>query len=345
MNEESGDATATINPLESAYFPDKSALMRLPYELRCMIYIHSLKNSLKRNTRRLVQAIYYENLKHLAWADSPSPLFFLNKQISSEISDLLKREPVTMRVTGQNIKFDGLGLSICIAQGIRRDLGKISHLILSIFPPHSDRPIEMLYIWDHLRKFRDVLGQYSKIQKLSLRFRDATLFDWAEDGKLRKLLPGGYDDARLRSDLKSYFRPPESSDLQNILDLFENTTNVEKARITLPRSFRDEDSKLQTYADHVMDIMEGLAPPVTQPTCLENLDFEGLEKDFKHRTAQIAMNKLMRKTQNGKQKMSERRYDNMVRRWPYFETLVRWGDKKFMGKSHYAKVDSEIEPL
>lgn len=336
------NAAATTSPPDSAHFPHKICFMCLPYELQRMVYIHSIKDGLQRHPRRLVQAIYYEKLKDLTWADNPSPLLFLNKQIQSEASDILKRRPVTMRVTGQNIRFYGLGLSVCISQDIHMDLSKITYLIVVIYPPHPDRPIEMLYIWNYMRKFRDTLSQFPKIQKLSLQFQD-TIFKWTENGHLRKLLPlGGYDDIWLPSGLEHYPSPPKSSDLQIILDLFAIITNVEDVTISLPQSFPDEDRKFRCYADYIVDIMKGLVPPAIKPTSLENLDYERLEKDFKHDTAEVTMSKFLRKTQYGKQKMSERRYDNMMRRWPYFETLVRWGDRKFEGRAHYVDVDSDV---
>ena len=131
----------------------QSHFMRLPCEIRQLIYTNNLDYSLlqHRVPYALHRAVYYENLSD-AWTDQPSPLLLLNKRILCEVSDVLQHIPVILRVTGQGMAFDSAGLSACIARDVHGDYGRIPHLVVEVWPPHADRPVEMLYIWDHMRR-------------------------------------------------------------------------------------------------------------------------------------------------------------------------------------------------
>ena len=239
--------------------------------------------------------------------------------------------PVTLRITGQDMAFDSLGLSALIAQEIDGDFGKIRHLCVEIWPPHADRPTDMLYTWNHVRKLRDTLKRFARIQKLSLNFIDSKVFDWTEKGKLRSRLPSRTTE--------------NDNDVAALLELFATLTNVTEAFTAFPRSLIPilENHTLRRYAAKIRQIMKGLQAPAISPTFLENLEWESLELDFKNSTAGWAMFKLARMTKGGEHKISEEEYDSVVRRWPYFETLTRWEDEKFLGKWHHVERDPTVE--
>jgi len=311
--------------------------MRLPPELRLIIYRCCLPHE-RKTPHSLLQAVYYENLRDV-WSDQPSPLLQINKKICGEVSDLLQRDPAYLRVTGQGISFDDAGLSACFAQDFRGDFGKIHHLVVGIWPPHFDRPVENLYIWDHLRKLRDMLRKCTLIRKLTLEFMNNTSFSWvgAQFQLLSRLPSRGF-----RRDSRTDVPDADDSDVKAILELFTTLTNVQQAEIRFPEAFGSygQNKGIYDYAEFVRQIMLGLIKPVMAPTFLENLEFESLEKYLKHTTAVNIRRKLETASQNGRQKLSESKYDNMVRRWPYFEALTWYGDKKFLGKWHYAKTDT-----
>ena len=267
--------------LGSSHHSQASPILRLPLELRRIIYRHTLLHSLEdfRVPHELVQAVYYEKLRDV-WVDRPSSLLFLNKQIFFEVSDLMKWAPVALRITGQGMVFGCEGLTACIAQDIRGDLSKITHLFVEIWPPHPDRPVEMLYIWGHLRKLRDVLAACGRMQKISLRFRDNMLFTWAVNGHLHRMLPSRHHPNGFRDGVQH----AEESDLKALLDLFACGVASVKHVVTVfpasyPRSFLND--YLREHAETVMEIMKGVRPPVKRLSIVENLEWEGLEKDLK----------------------------------------------------------------
>lgn len=332
------ESPSNVQPAQQCLF------LRLPIELRYMIYRFSLRTHLRERRHdppALVRAVYEENLSDV-WTDQPLPLLRLNKQISQAVCYLMHSGsfssfPAVLRITGQGIALDSFGLTACITQGIHGDLSKISHLIVEVWPPRSDRPIDMLYIWDHLRRLRNRLRKCAMIRKLSLDFLDNELFTWATE-VARRAPCDFYPSSRARFSDRSIEDPPYD-DWKDCLDLFKTLTNVQTVTMAIPKSFPcdTEHLYLQHHAVCVMQIMEGVKPPLKGLTFRENLDWWSLEKDHKRYTARNALCKLRDLTNRGKDKICERQYDRLVTPWPYFESLTRWEDPKFEGKWFYAR--------
>ncbi|KAL8783398.1 MAG: hypothetical protein Q9213_004657 [Squamulea squamosa] len=121
----------------------RSAFMLLPLELRRIIYRLILKSTFKKHRdRRAFHAVYHQ----ATWVDRPFPLLQVSKQVLTEVSDFLRPIPVFIRVTAKGIAFDDLGLASATAQGFHRDwdLGKMSHIVVKIWPPHRERPVEIV---------------------------------------------------------------------------------------------------------------------------------------------------------------------------------------------------------
>ena len=309
----------------------QSPFLRLPLELRLEIYRFSLEDTLDqiRIPNALAHAVYFENLRDV-WTDEPLPLLMINQQIRMEVSIIMLHVPVSLRITGQGMAFDGLGLSALFAQEIHGDFGKIRHLSVWIWPPHDCRPADTLYIWNYLRKLRNTLKKYTRIQRLSLNFINNKVFHWTKNGKLL-------------NDLLS--RRSDGNDLTLLLDLFANLTNVTEAITAFPANMPTdrEGNDLRRDAAKIRRIMQGLQAPARSPTFLENLDWDSLELNSKRRTAILAQRKLDRMSQWGGRKLLEGEYDDVVQRWPYFETLTRYEDRKFLGKWHYAERYPTVE--
>lgn len=176
------------------------------------------------------------------WKDVPSPLLGVSKRVRGEVLDLLQNCPFTIRVTTHGATFDILGLSCFIAQKHAKSYGDLLDLRIEIWPPHPDRPIEMYYIWDHIRKLRDELRAVQRIPKLDIWFTENRLAKWSLDGEPRAFL---YDnDAEL------------PTDIEMILNHFACVNNVTKAYIRLPSSLKQDEFLLHRVASAIED-MEG----------------------------------------------------------------------------------------
>ncbi|KAL8791071.1 MAG: hypothetical protein Q9213_000278 [Squamulea squamosa] len=323
--------------------PRSSPLLRLPLELRRMIYRHGLPSHTLPRDKAL--AIYQEDLPHVRF-DQPSTFLLLNKQIHSEFCNIMQKSLVSLRITGQGVAWTEFGLSACIAQDIRGDLSKISRLHVGIWPPHPDRPIESLYIWNHLRRLRDKLRSYPQIQILALEFSDRADSTWLKDGRIRQDLSWGCN-------LPNF----ETNDLITFLAVFTTVTNVQKALFAFSPAIAKSEARdcqmLRFFAVRTALTMQGsasLARDLTSKyfgssdiiyTWPENFEWEILEKEFKRDIAGGALFKLNQVTDYGKRKLPEAKYDALVKRWPYFEALTRYEDRKFMGKWHYVKAGTK----
>ena len=308
----------------AADIDDKEAtlFLLLPLELRYMIYEYILMNS-----RRPPAEAVHEKLLSKEWKDEPSPLLTINKQVRAEIYDLLRQSPFTLRITWQDKRFDALALSSFIVQQRQQGYENIPHLVVEIWPPHSDRPIDVYYIYEHLRLLREDLRAIPRIPKLDLIFLENSIAAWSsDDGKLTKWLE--FED------------PSEGalfSDMSLMLELFERLTNVSTARIYLPGSFTGDEryQEMRVHAQQVTGIMTGAIIPKS-PDAQTKADDAILEKHriernrpedyidcaescLKRATARIAREKL--KTLTKSRYLWESEYEQFTEIWPHFETL------------------------
>jgi hypothetical protein len=291
----------------------QSPLLRLPLELRRIIYGRSIACSRSPSP----QEVHENNLRAI-WEDLPSPLLCVNKQVRSEVIDLLQKAGFTVRVTCHGANFDALGLSCFIAQQRPKSYGDLPVLRVEIWPPHPDRPVEMFYIWDHLRKLRDDLRAVARIPKLVVWFKENDIATWCQDGAPRYILtPSGEVD-------------PLWCDIVQLLDHFACITNVTKAHMRLPPSLtrNEQNDGLRERALCVMETMEGEGTLADEESYILSLESpeRHLEDYLKLQTAQIARNKLNTITYNGRYKMSEAKYHNFIKVWPHFETLTEFDE-------------------
>ena len=121
------------------------------------------------------------------WEDVPSPLLAVNKQIRDEVFNVLHKDAFTMRVTSYGASFDMLGLSCFIAQQRPKSYSGLPKLIIEIWPPHPDRPIEAYNINRHIRDLRNELRATSVgIASLIIWFRENKIAKWTrDDGQAR----------------------------------------------------------------------------------------------------------------------------------------------------------------
>ena len=113
-----------------------------------------------------------------------------------------------------------------IAQQIPRDYGSIPHLVVEIWPPHPDRPTDVIDIWRHLRKFRAELQGIPPLRRISFLFENNEIASWTHEGKALNLLDPCGENTKL---LEWGY-----NDVTYIMDLFARVS-AKYARFYLPR--------------------------------------------------------------------------------------------------------------
>ena len=293
-------------------------LLCLPLEIRRKIYGFCLLNSPSPST----ETIYLSRLPD-DWKDPPSPLLLVNGQIHDEVIEFVQTCPTTLRVTHQGSHFDSLAETSFIAQPRSREYSEISRLRIDIWPPHPDRPVDMVHIWRHLRQLRTKLRDTPLLKQVSFFFRDNEMSTWTLDGKpldllKSKFLPGtGVDDVTTIMDLftrvrvaKATFHMPRGlapgKTRESVRHFLQATNAMMMGRIPIDEDvYNDEDKEDASYQDWV------------EEDCEVDLEIKG---------ADIARDKLDDMTNNGRGLFSYDEWDEFIKIWsPRLELLYRPG--------------------
>lgn len=308
-------------------------LRRLPLELRRKIYHHYLFATRNPSPK----SIY---LRHITPGsrDRPSPLLRVNRQVRAEVLDLVQIWPFLLRVTDQGIQFGSLAETCFIAQQIPRDYGSIPHLVVEIWPPHPDRPTDVLDIWRHLRKFRAELQAIPPLQRISFRFDDNEIASWTHHGKALNLLDSYGADTIL---LEQGF-----NDVTYIIELFARVS-AKYAWFYLPRGLEPGTTteNMRNWLWNVTAMMRGVIPIIEGTYSTEDkeeveaqdFDDEHFEWRLQRDGALIARDKLDVMTRQGRSRLTRREWEYFIDVWsPKFERL---SPKEFKGKLHYVYED------
>ena len=326
-------------PFKKRKYED-SPLLRLPLKLRSQIYAYALLSS-----RRPTPEDIYSNVLCEVWKDMPSPLLAVNRQTRDDLCKILRKEcPVCLRVTGQGINFDSLGLSSFIAIQQCTFTGNVRRLRIEVWAPHPDRPVETYHIWKSLRRLRDDLQACKQIRRIEIQFRENDQYFWCQDGVLGNWL----------STSKQTVADPGNSDIHRMLSLFYLLANTSEAKVEFPASIlaRDDHEEFLEYGDTVeynmlehsmVDVDVDLCLLRRIADCLEELMLlaEGI---LKYKTAALAEKKLNEITQFGRSRMSQADYLDFIKVWPHFETLS-YPDfgHSFKGCSFYADIHGQVQ--
>lgn len=203
--------------------------LALPSELRLQVYDSYFSQSSRPDARE----IYSDVLPSRNNSNATLSLLLVSKQVSEEVLDLLrKRQQYVYRITGQRAGFDDLAMACLRARKIKPDdyCASIPHLRVEIYPPHPDRPTDMIII---LKSVQDLCEQFLAVDRLrhvSVVFVENEIASWSADGNLRMSIVRDV----WRWDL--YER-----DLYVVLYLLPSVNNVTKATIELPDSVSDDD--------------------------------------------------------------------------------------------------------
>ncbi|KAL9634665.1 MAG: hypothetical protein Q9204_002899 [Flavoplaca sp. TL-2023a] len=285
-------------------------IMRLPLELRRMIYRRVFSFTFTKRQDRGVRDIVYSENPQEGWIDRPFPLFHINKQIHAEICDFLPPIPACIRITGRGMGFDILGLASAAAQGFHdhKDLGKLSHIMLKIWPPHRDRPVEMLYIWNHVRRLRDMLQKCERIQKLTIRFENKRPF-------------GRYDNCLLKVCQRVFGDDTVSpyiggDDETTVVELFAVLTNVTDAQIVYHKpgySLEEPPSSRELRTEQIKEMMMGIRPPSQCPSEVETYEYTVIERFLKLCSSQMPLDKLLSRFSNKRRRTFNGYWENTPR--------------------------------
>ena len=310
-------ATAVTGAMDSKEKASESSiLLCLPLELRRQIYRYSLLSTQNPSTKTI-----YLNRMPINWRDHPSPLLLVNGQVRDEVIELVQTYPISLRVTHQGVHFDGLAETCFIAQQRSRDYSRISHLCVHIWPPHLDRPIDILHIWRHLRKLRTELRNMPLLKEVSFFFKETDMTTWTIDGKPLNLLNSniefvqglGEDDITTIMDLfarvrvaKATFHMPHGlapgQTTEFVGDFLQSTNAMMMGRISIDEDvFNDEDEEDVSWQNEVE---------------------EYLERDLGYKGACIARDKLDARTNKGKAYLNYSEWCDFIEMWyPDFEAL------------------------
>lgn len=313
----------------------ESLFLHLPLELRYEIYKYSIVDS------RSPHAVdIHENLLSTIWEDDSSPLLRLNKQIRAEVCEYLKRSKFTMRITWQDKNFDCLALSSFIAQQCRKSFDDIPHLVVEIWPPHPDRPGDLIHIYSHLRRLRDDIRD-ARLPKLDLIFLENSIATWSDCGKPSKWLEQEFPESWILLD----------NDINYIIDLFTRIRNVGTVHICLPDSLL-QDIALQGLARKAEEMMMracivplGIGKSEGYRTSWEEKVEEATFK-FKPTAGKYAQARIDRITNNGSNKISEPEWYHFISVWPLMDMYnCSWKHpKRKEGICKYAERRKESKP-
>ena len=327
-------------PKLSESFP----LLQLPLELRRRVYRHSIFYS--RNPP--LEDIYLKRLPD-GRRDPPSPLLLVNSQVRAEVLDMVQIWPIGLRVTHQGIRFNSLAETCFIAQRCSRDYGSIPHLVFEIWPPHPDRPTDIIDIWRHLRQLRKELLSVPVLQRVSFAFAVNDMAAWTHNGRALGLLDSGGENPLAAEN--------GDNDVTKIMDLFARVrVSTSKPPFYLPRGLTPGNkttAHVRAWRRLTNAMMMGKIP-FDEDTYSEESEKEAGVQDciddsrewyLQKKGAEIARDKLDAMTGHGQKpfRLSVREWEKFIAIWaPHFERL--WPDE-FKGMRYYVYVEDPYKSL
>ena len=208
-------------------------LSDLPLELRRLVYNEYLDLSYAPSAEDV------HDVQSRRWRSRPSAILRVNKQIRSEVfGEICRRQAITCRISWLDVHLDGMSdLRIALkdeVQGVRLEaladirialMGgahdrSMQDLTINIYPPHRDRPSDMVRIWENLRPLLYEARHTPDLRIIVVNFMENNLANWTVRGVARNstglaksasdvtLLIDLYD--LIRSEIKVEFRLPHS---------------------------------------------------------------------------------------------------------------------------------------
>ena len=270
--------------------------LRLPLELRHQIY-------------------------EMCFDTVPEPsLLRVNSSVHDEAMHFLRKHQQTFSFTisGKGAAFDDFSQWCFRIKRHVPNLGRMRHLVLNIYPPDPDKPIEMWHIWKHVQSFCEDLAAQRRISQLTIKFIESDRARWATNGVAHTTMDLPYDDDDFCGD-----------DVGQILQtLARFVDNVEKPRLILPHSYINSyssEAKAQDWTDHIEDLMTG------------HWKDEGVINDYEllEYYIDLELPSIERATGRKSKAMFERTFgrvailqyddlENFKRQWTHMDDLPEW---------------------
>lgn len=274
----------------------KSGFLRLPLELRQQIY-----------------EIYFDAC--------PTPsILRVNRQVHDESIHFVWKHQQTFNfnVSGKGAGFDDFSQGCFRIKGHTPKLSSMKHVILNVYPPDQDRPIEMVHIWKHLQGFCKDIAAQCCISQLTVKFVESDRAGWATDGVPHSTLELWYEE-------DDFFVTDVG---QILLTIYRFVDNVEKPRVILPFSHRND--LAQSYADYTEDLMTGR---FKDEDVFEG--YEMLENSIGYELPSIKLatgrkSKVLFERKYGQNVVLEQHQLNDIKRqWPHMDDLPDWERPRF----------------
>ena len=231
-----------LDEASTQFFP----FMRLPVELRLQVY----KEYLYERYRLLPKEIHEMVIDPRHRNKCPAEILQVSKAINTEVMNLLQHQTTfCLRICWQDATFDGFVRSCIRARGKRLDYEHVGHLRIEIYPPHEDRPVDMVYIWTYVQRLCEDLQKVSCLRHLSIQFMENKYASWSQ-----WLIAEPLNTMEVNKS-----RDISPSDILHVLDLFKLLNNVTKAQIHLPDYLNDNGS-LQRVRRDVEEVMMRVKP-------------------------------------------------------------------------------------
>ena len=215
-----------------------SSFLTLPLELREQVYEQHFAEC------SCTDEEIHENLLPREYTNFTLPLLLVDKQVSKEVLDFLRRwKQYVYRVTWEKAGLDGLAISYIRARKIRRDdFASIPYLKIEIYPPHPDRPSDMMNTLRGILELCKSLRDVDRLQHISIVFIEDNVATWAIAGKPRMSM--GYWQKR-----------EDTPDIEYVLYVFATSTDITKATIELPDSIASNFTLQDMTARHEQAMM------------------------------------------------------------------------------------------
>lgn len=301
----------------------QAAFFRLPLEIRQKIYAHCLNHTMSPSPERI-----YLN-EGLITSLPPASLYFVNRQIHLELRAAFakKKEPLVLHVTPQGA-FNSSFSETAILAGRSRDLTQASKVVIFIWPPHPDRPVDIFELWRSAREIqRQLIQAAAPFETLWLHFNNNKLASWCPNGRiLDTLSPDDRPEAKEGD--------TGWNDVTNLAAIFCRVRTAEGGFILAPE-LKTPDAFPETLKDlSVLRLMmkgEFAVPecyhnevtPADKMRYDDNLSFEDQELELQKQGVNIAIEKLNEMTCNGQKKLSVMEWYQFLEIWnPRFESTI-----------------------
>lgn len=158
-----------------------SRLLALPLELRRQIYDEYFFRCSSPYLEHIHENVVPKDKNYTL------AILLVSKQVCEEILDILKRRRrYVYRITWQEAGLDNLAILCIRARKIQcDDYASIPHLRIELYPPHPDRPSDMMNTLRSIQELCKDLRAIDRLQHISIVFVENYFAAWSTSGKPR----------------------------------------------------------------------------------------------------------------------------------------------------------------